>query len=78
MSEMFCTGYWVIELFESGYHQCAWNRLLIISAEDCWGILTQEIVALLASFDRVNKGNDKGDKPEGWLFPRHLLRYLPL
>ncbi len=39
-------GYWAIELFESGYHGYAWRRLLTISAEDCWGILTQEIWTL--------------------------------
>jgi hypothetical protein len=61
-------GYWTVELFESGFHQCAWNRVLVISAEDCWGILTQEIVALLAAFNRVNKDCKKGDKPEGRLF----------
>lgn len=25
-------GYWAVELFESGFHQCAWNTLLVISA----------------------------------------------
>lgn len=39
-------GYFAIELFESGYKEYVWLRLLTISAEDCWGILTQEIKSL--------------------------------
>lgn len=39
-------GYWAIELFESGYTGYLWRRLLVVSAEDCWGILTQEVKAL--------------------------------
>ena len=30
-------GYWTIELFESGYREYLWRRLLTISAEDCLG-----------------------------------------
>ena len=39
-------GYWAIELFESGYQGYLWRRLLTISAEDCWGVITEEIKAL--------------------------------
>ncbi|MCX6876396.1 MAG: hypothetical protein NTW21_21685 [Verrucomicrobia bacterium] len=42
-------GYWALELWASGFGQYVWRRLLTVSAEDCWGILTQEwIVACLA------------------------------
>jgi replication-associated recombination protein RarA len=52
-------GYWAIELFESNYKEYLWRRLLTISAEDCWGILTKEILALYQSWqmiDRQKKG----------------------
>src|SRR5436190_23106651 len=49
-------GYWALELFASGYGNYVWKRLLTISAEDCWGILTQEIKALHDGYQHVNKG----------------------
>ena len=52
-------GYWAIELFESNYKEYLWRRLLTISAEDCWGILTKEILALYQAWqmiDRQKKG----------------------
>ena len=52
-------GYWAIELFESGYREYLWRRLLTISAEDCWGIITHEVEALFRSWqfiDRQKKG----------------------
>ncbi|HVU07835.1 MAG TPA: hypothetical protein VHG89_04750 [Verrucomicrobiae bacterium] len=52
-------GYMAIELFESGYHQYCWKRLLTISAEDCAGIITQEIKALHDSFILLNEGAKK-------------------
>ena len=55
-------GYWAIELFESGYREYAWRRLLTISAEDCWGIVTFEVEALYRSWtiiDRQKKGGGR-------------------
>ena len=49
-------GYWALELFASGYGNYVWKRLLTISAEDCWGILTQEVEALHDGYQHVNKG----------------------
>jgi replication-associated recombination protein RarA len=49
-------GYWAIELWESGYGNYVWKRLLTVSAEDCWGILTQEVEALHSAYDYVNVG----------------------
>ena len=52
-------GYWTIELFESGYREYLWRRLLTISAEDCWGVITHEVEALFRSWqfiDRRKKG----------------------
>jgi replication-associated recombination protein RarA len=49
-------GYMAIELFESGYANYCWKRLLTISAEDCAGIITQEIRALHESYILLNEG----------------------
>jgi replication-associated recombination protein RarA len=61
-------GYWAIELFESGYHEYIWRRLLTISAEDCWGILTQEVAGLRAAFREVNARPSKDRKTRGRIF----------
>lgn len=39
-------GFFGLELYESGFQDYVWLRLLTISAEDCWGIITKEILAL--------------------------------
>jgi hypothetical protein len=52
-------GYMAIELFESGYHNYCWKRLMTISAEDCAGIITQEVKALHDSFVLLNQGAKK-------------------
>lgn len=39
-------GYMAIEMFESNFARYCWMRLLTISAEDCAGIVTQELKAL--------------------------------
>jgi len=68
--------YWAAELYESGFGPHVWNRLVIISAEDCWGTVTQhvealrqEVKALEAADKHINKGKDgsKG-KPPNVLF----------
>ncbi len=48
-------GYWAIELFESNYREYVWRRLLTISAEDCWGVITKEVVALHQSWQVIDK-----------------------
>lgn len=53
-------GYFAIELYESGYANYLWYRLLVISAEDCWGLITQEIEALHNSY---KLGVERGKKP---------------
>lgn len=47
-------GYWAIEFFESGYAEYAWRRLITISAEDVWGVITHEIEALYRSWQMIN------------------------
>lgn len=59
-------GYMALELFPRYSNYC-WKRLLTISAEDCYGIITKEIKALYDSFEFINKGL-KGDKKKGRIF----------
>lgn len=59
-------GYMALELFPK-YSEYCWKRLLTISAEDCNGIITQEIKALYDSFHVINKGK-KGDELKGRIF----------
>jgi len=61
-------GYFALELYASGFIRYVWKRLLVISAEDIAGQVTQEINALHDAFLKVNKGRKKLDKPEGRLF----------
>lgn len=59
-------GYFAIELFESGYEAYMWRRLLIISAEDCADVITQEIKSLYDSYEIICKKNKNKDgrRPE--------------
>ena len=59
-------GYMALELFPN-YAEYCWKRLLTISAEDCYGVITKEIKALYDSFCIVNKGK-KGDRLGGRVF----------
>jgi replication-associated recombination protein RarA len=49
-------GYWALELWQSGFGNKVWKRLLTVSAEDVWGLITSEIKALHDSYVHVNKG----------------------
>jgi replication-associated recombination protein RarA len=59
-------GYFALELYHSGYGKYVWKRLLTISAEDCYGIITQEIESLCRSFLFINE--DKSDLSKGRIF----------
>jgi replication-associated recombination protein RarA len=48
-------GYWAIELYESNYRDYVWRRLLTVSAEDCWGVITHEIEALYRAWQVIDK-----------------------
>jgi replication-associated recombination protein RarA len=48
-------GYWAIELFESNYKEYLWRRLLVISAEDCWGVITHEVESLYRAWQMAEK-----------------------
>jgi len=61
--------YWAAELYESVFGPAVWNRLLVISAEDCWGTLTQHVEALRqevktleAADKQINRGKDGSEK----------------
>jgi hypothetical protein len=47
-------GFFGLDLYFK-YPEYVWKRLLIISAEDCFGIITKEIKALYDSWDLINK-----------------------
>ena len=51
-------GFAARELYYS-YPKYLWKRLLVISAEDCLGALTEEILALQKADEIVNKGRPK-------------------
>ena len=55
-------GYWAVELWESNFKKYLWRRLLTISAEDCWGLITHEIQALYQSWlfsEKQKKGSGR-------------------
>ena len=54
-------GYWALELWASGFGQYVWRRLLTVSAEDCWGILTQEVKSVHDSYTEIN-----ANTPANW------------
>lgn len=43
------------------YRRYMWKRLLTVSAEDCYGIMTKEIIALYQADEFVNEKNKPGD-----------------
>ena len=59
-------GYMALELFPQ-YAEYCWKRLLTISAEDCYGVVTQEIKSLYDSFHVINAGK-KGNDLKGRVF----------
>ena len=59
-------GYFALEMLESGFHKFVWKRVATTSAEDCAGIVTQEITALWDCFNKVNEG--KREKKKGRIF----------
>jgi len=70
-------GYWALELWASGFGQYVWRRLLTISAEDCWGILTREVKALHDSYTEINRHGPK-NKPRGRIFISKAVILLSL
>ena len=59
-------GYMALELFPR-YSEYCWKRLLTISAEDCYGVVTKEIMALYQAFHVINEGK-RGDELKGRIF----------
>jgi len=64
-------GYFAIEMFESGFTAYAWRRLLTVSAEDCAGVITQEVKALYDAWviiDTAHKAAKVQKKKRGRVF----------
>ena len=55
-------GYWAIEMFESNFREYLWRRLLTISAEDCWGVITHEVEALYRGWQMIDKQKPGGGR----------------
>ena len=58
-------GFFALELWHSKYPDYVWRRLFTISAEDCYGIITNEIEALWQGHELVNKNKNE---PKGRIF----------
>lgn len=58
-SDIKVAGFFALELFHSNYCDYVWKRLFVISAEDCYGLITNEIESLYKGFMFVNEGSDK-------------------
>ena len=54
-------SYAAAELYPN-YRKLMWNRLLTVSAEDCYGVITKEIVALQAADEQVNAKKTNGNQ----------------
>lgn len=52
------------------YRNYAWNRLMVVSAEDCHDLVTHEIVALYEAWRKVggDTTSKKPGKAEGWIY----------
>lgn len=62
-------GFFALELWHSNYRDYVWKRLYTISAEDCYGLITNEIEALWQGHELVNKNLNKNKTaPKGRIF----------
>lgn len=52
-SDISHASYAALELYQR-FRKQMWNRLLAISDEDCHGVMTEEVMALCSSDDKVN------------------------
>lgn len=75
-SEFRLAGYAAYELYISGFDKYLWNRLLIISAEDCGGIITKEIVGLRLAYDSLRSNSSAKGQNEGRIFISKALVLL--
>ena len=63
-------GYFALEMVASGFSAYCWRRLLTVSAEDCYGIVTQEIAALQGTYQQLTARRKKPHDPHdmtGWV-----------
>ena len=59
-------GYAAYEMFGT-YDAMLWKRLYVVSAEDCWGVLTKEIDFLHQKHIEANEGLKGYDKKTGYV-----------
>lgn len=59
-------GYAAYEML-GGYDSTVWKRLLVVSAEDCWGVLTKEIAGLHQKHISANEGLKGYAKKTGYI-----------
>lgn len=71
-------GYWATELYESGYTEYLWRRLLIVSAEDIFAPITREVLALRDAHLLVNARRKRGEPWQCGLFPVKAAMLLAL
>ena len=64
-------------MWASGFGKYVWRRLLTVSAEDCWGILTQEVKALHDRYTEINQ-NAPAKTPKGRIFISKAVILLSL
>jgi replication-associated recombination protein RarA len=67
--------FWACEMHTSGYKNYVWKRLFICSAEDCAGLVTQEVQALHYAWELET---NKGKKVGGILFVAKAAMILAL
>jgi len=59
-------GYAAYEMF-GNYDGTLWKRLYVVSAEDCWGVLTKEVDALYKKHLAANEGLKGYSKKSGYV-----------
>jgi len=57
-------GYFAIQVYMSGCREYLWRRLLVISAEDCHGLITHEVEALYRAWKIVMASAPKKSDPK--------------
>lgn len=64
------------------YVNYVWNRLFVVSAEDCAGLVTGEVMALYLAWCKVNEGQPRDDSKQGanpglgWMKPGSRMFFM--
>lgn len=68
-------GYFALELFESGYANYCWKRLMTVGAEDVHDMANTEVYSLFKCWEHINKGSKE---PKGRIFITKAVKVLCL